>query len=236
MFDDRGAHGQLEARIVRDVEHGVPNAILHAAAITDHTTTDAAALINVNVRGTERVARWCRAYGVKLVYLSTHYVYPGERGRYRESDATRPIGAYAMSKLAGEGWAEQVRDVLIVRGSWYTSETRLRHWIANGVFADAYTSRESADDAAAKIAALTLGGATGVFNIGGPRRSFARILLDEGYPDVPIRERASYVGPYAFPLDVSVSTAKYDAWARGRGAPPAQLALALEGAERVGAH
>ena len=53
---------------------------------------------------------------------------------------------------------------------------------------------------------------------------------------MPIRERASYVGPYAFPADVSVSTAKYDAWARGRSAPPAQLALALDAAERVGAH
>lgn len=209
---------------------GPPTALIHAAALTDHATPDARALIDVNVRGTERVARWCRAHGVRLAYLSTHYVYPGDRGHYRESDSLRPIGAYAMSKLAGEGWASIVPDALIVRGSWYTYETRLKAWIAQGAFHDAWISRESATSAAAKIAALTLGGATGTFNIGGPRRTFAQILRDEGYPEFVERTREGVrFASYAFPADVSVDTSKFDAWMAAHpkqvSADPAQLEL-----------
>lgn len=208
------------------IDHGPPAAIIHAGAITDHATPDARALINVNVCGTERIAQWCRVFGVRLVYLSTHYVYPGERGHYRESDALRPIGAYAMSKLAGESWARLVPEALIVRGSWYTEETRLKGWRSFGAFHDAYVSRESTRDAAKKIATLTLGGATGVFNIGGPRRSFADILRDEGFTEFRERSCVDSRSAYPFPADVSVDTRKFEGWVAerarhaGRGAAP----------------
>lgn len=201
--------------------HYMPEVVIHAAAITDHACADAAKLIDVNIEGTRRVARWCRAHGARFVYLSTHYVYPGDIGGYREWDATRPIGAYAASKLAGEAWAETVPEALVVRGSWYDYETRLKHWIARGALTDAWVSREPVREAARKIAKLAQAGVSGVYNIGGLRRSFAQILRDEGYPLFPEVTRAHLdrlgVNAYPFPRDVSVSTARFDDLARRLG-------------------
>lgn len=193
-----------------------PEVVIHAAALTDHAHPNAAEIIETNIFGTEHVARACRACDARMVYLSTHYVYPGDTGRYRELDTPRPIGAYAWSKLAGERWAETVPNRLIVRGSWYTRETRLDKWAQRGALTDAWCSREPARSAARKIAALTFAACVGTVNIGGPRRTFAQILEEEGYEDFPRTERADfdYSQPnvlYRFPADTSVNTAKFDA-------------------------
>lgn len=198
----------------RMFEYAQPEVVIHAAAITDHQHPNAAEVIETNIVGTEYVARHARAYGAKLVYLSTHYVYPGEIGNYKEHERTRPIGAYAWSKLAGEGWARLPNhNWLIIRGSWYTWDTRVKHWMASAVD-DAYTSREPAIVAARKIANLVTLDATGVFNIGGPRRTFYEIALYEAECQRPTPcSRKDLVDlPYAFPKDSSVNTDKYRAF------------------------
>lgn len=198
-----------------------PDVVIHAAAITDHQCPDVQSVIRVNVQGTELVTRWCRAYGAKLVYLSTHYVYPGLTGNYRETDECSPVGIYAQSKLAGEGWAQMAPDWLIIRGSWYTYETRLKHWLARGAITDAWCSREHASDAAAKIANLVLGGASGIYNIGRSKRTFAEILEQTCPRETFKRVSRHDVNfqtdiAYPFPVDSSVNLEKYDAFLRSR--------------------
>ena len=190
--------------------------VIHAAALTDHQHPNAAEVIETNVFGTENVARACVAFDRRLVYLSTHYVYPGVRGNYDEYDTVRPIGAYAWSKLAGEHWVEQLHpNALVVRGSWYTYRMRVAHWRRNGALTDAFCSREPVEDAARKIAALARTDAQGVVNIGGPRRSFHEIAREVCGDDVREITRAelerALALPYAFPRDISVSTEKFDA-------------------------
>lgn len=190
-----------------------PDVVIHAAALTDHAHPNAADIIETNVIGTQHVAEACRELGARLVYLSTHYVYEGAIGDYREDAVPKPIGAYAMSKLAGEYATQRAHDTLVVRGSWYTYETRLKHWLARGVIADAWVSRESASDAARKIARLALSNALGTFNIGRPRRTFRHIIEDECPNEkYVIAKRINAGTPYAFPADVSVNTDKFDAW------------------------
>ena len=191
--------------------------VIHAAAITDHQHPNAAELIETNVIGTRHVAEMCLAYGIRCVYLSTHYVYPGfgVAGGYKEWHATKPIGAYAWSKLAGEYAVEGLSNVLVVRGSWYTHATRVAHWLRNGALTDAWCSREPVEDAARKIAALAVSDVRGVVNIGGPRRSFHEIARAMTGGDVRETTRAELEHalslPYGFPVDCSVSTAKFDA-------------------------
>ena len=49
------------------------------------------------------LATSCRAAGVRLLHLSTDYVFGGERQMpYREEHCPRPLSLYAASKLAGE--------------------------------------------------------------------------------------------------------------------------------------
>lgn len=193
-----------------------PEVVLHAAALTDHAHPNAAEIIETNIIGTQRLAESCKRYGIPLIYTSTHYVYAGEYGGYDELARPRPIGAYAMSKWAGERavMALLPTDSLVVRGSWYTRETRLDHWARKGALVDAWCSREPVADAARKIVALVEAGVRGVVNIGGERRSFRDILVDEGYTSVAATRaevNATWGLPYPFPADTSVNTAKFDA-------------------------
>lgn len=81
------------------------DAVVHAAAHTDvlgaeTDPTEAARCYRTNVLGTRRIARWARE--VPFVYISTEYVFDGERGGYREHDPMSPVNFYAMTKAQGE--------------------------------------------------------------------------------------------------------------------------------------
>ncbi len=213
------AHTECDVRSAGAVHRTLhalrPDVVLHTAALTDHQHPNAADVIETNIEGTRLVALAARQLDITMVYTSSHYVYPGVRGGYTEFDATQPIGAYAWSKLVGEQWVETLlrpsERALIVRGSWYTRETRLDRWAKRGALTDAWCSREPVEDAARKIVALTEAGVRGTVNIGGARRTFFEILLDEGYIGFRPVRRADFGDlPYAFPADVSVSTALFD--------------------------
>src|SRR5712664_1571777 len=69
--------------------------------------------------GVRNLALACRQVDSRFVHYSTDYVFDGTAGRpYVEEDPTHPLGAYAVSKLAGELYAQAYLDApLIVRTS-----------------------------------------------------------------------------------------------------------------------
>ena len=71
--------------------------------------------IDLNIIGTANITKVCAELGIKLIYFSTSYVYPGTKGNYKESDPLMPINNYAWSKLGGESSIQMYKNSLILR-------------------------------------------------------------------------------------------------------------------------
>ena len=109
---------------VREVIHRFePDAVIHCAAYTDvdESERNPDQAFAVNVQGTEWVARAAREADAQMVYVSTDYVFDGEKKTpYTEGEAVNPLSQYGRSKLEGE---IKVREVCadnhtIVRSAW----------------------------------------------------------------------------------------------------------------------
>ncbi|MBD3257398.1 dTDP-4-dehydrorhamnose reductase [candidate division GN15 bacterium] len=104
------------------VRETAPRVVVHAAAYTDvdGCESDHETAIAVNRDGTRYVAAACRETGARLIYISTDYVFDGEKdSAYHEDDPAHPKTVYGMSKLAGEKavW-EEISDFVILRIAW----------------------------------------------------------------------------------------------------------------------
>ncbi len=58
--------------------------------------------LTVNALGPEHVARLCRDRDVRLIHISTDYVFDGEKGPYDEKAEPNPLNHYGASKREGE--------------------------------------------------------------------------------------------------------------------------------------
>jgi dTDP-4-dehydrorhamnose reductase len=99
-----------------------PEVVINAAAAPrgDDLESDPDGAIRVNAMGPRNLAVACRRLGLKLIHLSTDYVFDGAKGGpYVEWDATGPLSVYGRSKLLGEEWVrQQCPDHFIVRTAW----------------------------------------------------------------------------------------------------------------------
>lgn len=95
-----------------------PDAVIHAAACSGLRICEAERekARRINVRGTENIARACRAAGARMIYLSTDLVHDGQQAPYDEVTPAAPICVYGQTKLAGERAALQsCADSCIIR-------------------------------------------------------------------------------------------------------------------------
>jgi len=96
----------LDANGIRDIiERMRPDVIVHSAALTDvdRCEREKDLACKINVEGTRAIAEAARKAGSYLVYISTDYVFDGQRGLYREEEEeTNPVSYYGRSKLQGE--------------------------------------------------------------------------------------------------------------------------------------
>ena len=96
-----------------------PDAVVHCGAWTavDACEEDPDRALGVNALGTRHVADAARRVGAHVTYLSTDYVFAGDKpAPYHEWDEPAPRSAYGRSKLAGE--RELDPGATTVRTSW----------------------------------------------------------------------------------------------------------------------
>ncbi len=108
-------------KVERAVAEFDPSVVFNAAAYNqvDISEREPQAAFSANALAVRNLALACRQNDARLVHFSTDYVFDGTLGRpYTEEDAVHPLGAYAVSKLAGELYAQAYLDrPLIVRTS-----------------------------------------------------------------------------------------------------------------------
>lgn len=179
---DIGDAGQVEQAIRTEK----PAVVINAAAYNQVDLAEKEPLVAMQGNGlaVRNIAIACRQHGARLVHFSTDFVFDGSAGRaYTEEDAPRPLSAYAVSKLAGELYAQAyLDDPLIIRtsgvfgpGGLQTAggnfvETMLRVAAKNQpirVVTDLVGSPAYTPFLAARTADLVERRLTGIFHVGG---------------------------------------------------------------------
>ena len=95
-----------------------PNILIHLAGLSRPMKIHDKNIIksiDLNIIGTSNITKACAKNNVKLIYFSTSYVYPGNKGNYLETDSVLPGNSYAWSKLGGESAVHLYKNSLILR-------------------------------------------------------------------------------------------------------------------------
>ena len=99
-----------------------PDAVIHCAAYTavDAAEDNLELCRKINAEGTRNIARACKAMDIKMMYISTDYVFNGGGERPWEPDDHRePLNVYGLTKYEGEIAVEQnIQKYFIVRIAW----------------------------------------------------------------------------------------------------------------------
>ncbi len=112
----------VRAQVSGLVQRSKPDVVIHTAAFTavDECENQRDLAFAVNAEGTRNLALACSEFRIPLLYISTDYVFNGEKPTpYVEEDATGPLNVYGQSKLRGEEYVKELLDQFwIVRTSW----------------------------------------------------------------------------------------------------------------------
>jgi dTDP-4-dehydrorhamnose reductase len=115
-----------------------PNVIIHCAAMTqvDICETNKKACWEANVDATKHLLLAAQSINAYFQYISTDFIFNGQEGPYRETDAPSPVNYYGESKLAAErlvlasGLTSSIIRTVLVYGVGYDlSRSNLVLWV-----------------------------------------------------------------------------------------------------------
>ncbi len=96
-----------------------PDVVVHAATLTDvdKCETNKELAWKINVEGTRNIVEAAQSAGSFMIYISTDYVFNGEKGNYKETDKPDPINYYGLTKLKAEEIVQTQPEYFIGRPS-----------------------------------------------------------------------------------------------------------------------
>ncbi len=181
-----------------------PDIIINAAAITDNrlVESDPYDALSVNIIGSANIAKECLRNKIRLVYLSTDYIYEGSRGNYKETDSIKPFNLYSWTKLGGECSTVAVKNHLIIRTSFG------KDFAYRDAFIDKWTSKDYVDVIAPMILEAAVSPITGVLNLGTERKTIYDYAAKSKFKEElnPVRVEETN---YFTPVDTSLNLQKW---------------------------
>lgn len=106
----------------RVIKEAAPDAVIHCAAYTavDAAEENEALCRRVNAEGPRNIARVCKELDIRMIQISTDYVFGGEGTHFwKPEDACDPQSVYGRTKYEGELAVREILDkYFIVRIAW----------------------------------------------------------------------------------------------------------------------
>lgn len=185
-------------------QHPTIKTIIHCGALVSppkvNEQVDLA--IKTNIIGTALLSSICFQKGIKLVYISTDYVFSGNKGNYIETDELLPQNKYAWSKLGGEASVQMLDNFVIIRMSFGPDIFPYK-----AAFIDQYTSRERLSTIVEKIKNIAISEFKGIIHIGEDRKTVYDYAISLGANEV---EQISIKDMNVkMPVDTSLNTSLY---------------------------
>jgi dTDP-4-dehydrorhamnose reductase len=249
-FDRRSLDVTDTALVEAAIAKADPQLVLNAAAYNQVDVAEREPLLafQANALAVRNIAMACRQNDAQLVHFSTDYVFDGLKGSaYVETDPTHPLGAYAVSKLGGELYAQAYLERPLVirvsgvfgpaglftpRGNFVESMLRLAQ---SGkpirVVEDHFASPTYAPALASRTADLVEKDASGVYHLGGGEAiswyAYAGLIFEAAglHPELTPTNEREYRTAARRPKFSALSNSKVEA-AGVKPMPPLRDALA----------
>ena len=151
-----------------------PKIIMHTAGLSrpmEQHDSNIPKSIDLNIIGTANIVKCCKKFNIKIIYFSTVYVYDGLKGNFKETDPTKPINNYALSKMGGECAVLMYENSLVLR-----IQMTEKPFLYNKAFSDVFTNFMFHEDLVPILPKLI--NEFGIINVGGKKQSvyhFAKI-------------------------------------------------------------
>lgn len=152
-----------------------PDIIINCAAKINNREIekDSTEALKTNIIGASNLALICKERKIRLVYISTDYIYNGNTGgNHSESDNILPENLYAWTKLGGECSAKCVDNHLIIRTSFGKSEFPYEF-----AFDTQTTSKDYVDVIVPLIYKASISDYVGVLNVGTEPKTMYRYAI-----------------------------------------------------------
>lgn len=161
-----------------------PDVVVHTAAMTqvDDCELRPQQCERINVQGTSQVLTDAETFSSHFIYISTDFVFDGEKGNYTEEDDTKPVNLYGFSKLQAESMVQTstipfaiVRTCLVYGNLLQRFRTNIVSWVKESleqgktirVVSDQWRTPTYVEDVAEGIALIIEKKATGIYHISG---------------------------------------------------------------------
>lgn len=163
------------------IKYFQPDVVVHLAAFVDTFGCEERKIdaLNVNVLGTLNMVEACMDLNCKFVYVSSEYVFGGDKGNYTIDDKLDPINVYGKTKAAAEYIVSVLPNYQIIRAPFIRQ-------IYPKVFTDQYCSRYFLHEIVEKISNNIFNNQEKLVHIASERMSIYDLYVKHGVKAEPI--------------------------------------------------
>jgi len=158
-----------------------PEIVIHLAAFVDTfgCEKNIHKAIDTNIMGTINLVKSTLNLKCKVVYISSEYVFKGDKGNYTIKDKLDPINVYGKTKASSEHIVSILNDHQIIRVPFIKK-------VYPKVFKNQYCSRYFLDEIPEKIINNIMHNTNTIVHISSDRSSLLNKYKEKGYFPTPI--------------------------------------------------